>query len=172
VIGQLASYPYLGTALLLWLAALVCIIAWTGQRRSLWLIALLGAPFGIYSFEFIPQYWDPRVVLWLGACSLEDLLFATSTGVIAWTLAAAGWLRVRRPAQGWIGRFGLVYALGVGVGYILTRGGTERNVILSYYNTGQRYNSTPYQRKVERYITTLEQLEAGLHSADTSVQQS
>lgn len=56
--------------------------------------------------------------------------------------------------------------------YILTRGGTERNVILSYYNTGQRYNSTPYQRKVERYISELEQLEADRHGAEGRVQQS
>jgi len=36
--------------------------------------------------------------------------------------------------------------------YILSRGGDELNVMLSYYNTGQRLRSTPYQRKVERYL--------------------
>ena len=36
--------------------------------------------------------------------------------------------------------------------YILSRGGGELKVMLSYYNTGQRIYNTPYQRKVMRYL--------------------
>lgn len=40
--------------------------------------------------------------------------------------------------------------------YILSRGGDELNVMLSYYNTGQRIQHTPYQRRVERYLNAFE----------------
>ena len=39
---------------------------------------------------------------------------------------------------------------------ILTRGGDDTRMMLSYYNTGQRIRSTPYQRKVSRYLAKLE----------------
>ena len=39
--------------------------------------------------------------------------------------------------------------------YILRRGGDEPRVMLSYYNTGLRVSSTPYQRKVMRYWDKL-----------------
>jgi soluble lytic murein transglycosylase-like protein len=41
--------------------------------------------------------------------------------------------------------------------YILSRGGSELKVMLSYYNTGQRIRSTPYQRKVMRYLGGFEE---------------
>ena len=43
--------------------------------------------------------------------------------------------------------------------YILKRGGDDPNVMLSYYNTGQRVRSTPYQRKVTRYWNKLQELQ-------------
>jgi len=41
--------------------------------------------------------------------------------------------------------------------YILKRGGSDINVMLSYYNTGQRVRNTAYQRKVKRYLARLDQ---------------
>lgn len=41
--------------------------------------------------------------------------------------------------------------------YILSRGGSNLKVMLSYYNTGQRIHSTPYQRKVMRYMVGFEE---------------
>lgn len=38
---------------------------------------------------------------------------------------------------------------------ILQRGGDDTKVALSYYNTGKRYSSTPYQRKVSKYLAQL-----------------
>ncbi|HES58059.1 MAG TPA: lytic transglycosylase domain-containing protein [Firmicutes bacterium] len=40
--------------------------------------------------------------------------------------------------------------------YILSRGGAELNVMLSYYNTGQRIYNSAYQRKVMRYLGRYE----------------
>jgi soluble lytic murein transglycosylase-like protein len=39
---------------------------------------------------------------------------------------------------------------------ILSRGGNQLNVMLSYYNTGRLLRSTPYQRKVMRYLGGFE----------------
>ena len=41
--------------------------------------------------------------------------------------------------------------------YILSRGGEELNVMLSYYNTGKQLRSTSYQRKVQRYLESLDE---------------
>lgn len=41
--------------------------------------------------------------------------------------------------------------------YILSRGGSQLNVMLSYYNTGQHLRSTAYQRKVMRYLGGFEE---------------
>ncbi|MBN2080775.1 transglycosylase SLT domain-containing protein [bacterium] len=41
--------------------------------------------------------------------------------------------------------------------YILKRGGSDVDVMLSYYNTGQRIRNTAYQRKVIRYLASLDQ---------------
>ena len=38
---------------------------------------------------------------------------------------------------------------------ILQRGGDDTQIALSYYNTGKRYRSTPYQRKVSKYLAQL-----------------
>lgn len=39
--------------------------------------------------------------------------------------------------------------------YVLKRGGAEAPVMLSYYNTGRRVSSTPYQRRVMRHLARL-----------------
>jgi len=39
---------------------------------------------------------------------------------------------------------------------VLSRGGKTPQRMLSYYNTGQRVNSTPYQRKVMRYWRSID----------------
>jgi hypothetical protein len=113
-----ATFPYLASALVLGALAVLHAAFYRDRACETGLIALLGLPFAIYSFEFIPQYWNPRLVLWLGPCSLEDLLFAASTGVIAWACATRG-----TPAQprlaGWHWRLLGIYALGVGTGYLL-----------------------------------------------------
>ena len=41
--------------------------------------------------------------------------------------------------------------------YVLTRGGDELRVMLSYYNTGKRIRSTRYQRKVMKYLAKLKE---------------
>lgn len=42
--------------------------------------------------------------------------------------------------------------------YILSRGGDELNVMLSYYNTGKPLRSCGYQRKVVNYLSRIEKL--------------
>ncbi len=112
------QYPYLAGALVLGSLAVLSAVLQRRRARELGMIAVLGLPFAVFSFEFIPQYWRPNLVLWLGCCSLEDLLFAAATGVIAWSFAAER-LHVWLPRPGWLRRFLLIYALGVGTGYLL-----------------------------------------------------
>jgi hypothetical protein len=44
--------------------------------------------------------------------------------------------------------------------YILSRGGSEINVMLSYYNTGRQLRQTAYERRVMRYLNSLDDLAA------------
>lgn len=88
----LGGYHYLGFSLKL--LALTLLLGWLWQRsgagqglRAHWLAFLLCAPFGLFSFEFIPKYWNPQVIWWLGPCSLEDIVFSASTGAIGWCVA-------------------------------------------------------------------------------------
>ena len=65
----LTNYPYFGTALILLALALPCLLCWRQGRRLLGYAGLLCLPYGLFSFEFIPEYWDPGLIVWLGACS-------------------------------------------------------------------------------------------------------
>lgn len=116
------DYPYLGASLLLMAFALTTILVWRRHSPMLWVAGVLCLPFGLFSFAFIPQYWDPRVVAWLGFVSLEDLLFSSSTGVIALAVGLGAWrwriestLRIERIAP----RYLAILALGVGLGHVL-----------------------------------------------------
>jgi hypothetical protein len=89
----LEGYPYLAASLGLALGAGLCYAGWSGDprpagRRALLLAALLAAPFALFSFEFIPKYWQPRLLLWFGPASVEDLLFSSATGLLGWCVAA------------------------------------------------------------------------------------
>jgi hypothetical protein len=42
--------------------------------------------------------------------------------------------------------------------YILSRGGSDLNVMLSYYNTGKPLRSCGYQRKVVNYLSRIDEL--------------
>ena len=48
---------------------------------------------------------------------------------------------------------------------ILQRGGEDPDVMLSYYNTGQRVRNTRYQRAVKRYWTALSDRQAQIVAA-------
>lgn len=93
------GYHYLGFSFKL--LAVTLLLGWLWQRsgaqqglRAHWLAFLLCAPFGLFSFEFIPKYWNPQVVWWFGPASIEDMFFSASTGAIGW-FAAAWPLRAR-----------------------------------------------------------------------------
>jgi hypothetical protein len=84
---------------ILWLLALAALACWWGPwhsqgRRALWLAALLCLPYALLSFEYIPRYWNPRLLGWFGFASIEDLLFSSATGLLGW-FAAAWPLRAR-----------------------------------------------------------------------------
>ena len=116
----LAQYPYLGTALILLSCALVAAVAFPRARWLLLWAGVLCLPYGLFSFEFIPEYWDPRITLWLGACSLEDLIFSSATGALAWFCAVLPFrkrLKHGLPVKYIIGRYLGIAALGVGLGF-------------------------------------------------------
>lgn len=87
------DYHYLAFSLKL--LAITLLLGWLWQRSGVrqglrvhWLAFLLCAPFGLFSFEFIPKYWNPRVILWFGPASIEDMLFSAASGAIGWFAAA------------------------------------------------------------------------------------
>jgi hypothetical protein len=136
-----AEYTYAAGALLMLLVALGCGLLWRGPaaaqgRRGMLYSALLGWPFGLFSFENIPKYWVPKTIAWFGAASPEDLVFVCGSAAVTWCwaiLPLRGRLRhaaLERAGQpgpaDWRGillRFvagsapgiGLAYALGLGI---------------------------------------------------------
>ena len=119
--GIFAQYPYLWTSLVLLAVAAALLAAERRHRRSLWFAGSAGMLFGLFSFEFIPWYWDPAVTMHFIA-SPEDLLFSFATGTIAWWLAlkmTGGKLELELGLAGCIRR-GILFALpGVAIAYSL-----------------------------------------------------
>jgi hypothetical protein len=116
------DYPYLGTSSILVAIALAIILAWRRQSVMLWATGGLCLPFALFSFEFIPKYWDPQVIAWLGIVSLEDLLFSSCTGVIALAIGLGAWRWHIEPTcrtKQIVPRYLLIFAIGVGLGYAL-----------------------------------------------------
>lgn len=116
------AYPYLGGSLLMLLLACACMLYWRERWRMLAVAGLLCLPFACFSFEFIPQYWNPRLIAYFGFVSPEDMLFSFAGGALGLFVAAYPH-RVRlqlkaRPATV-LRRYLLYSALGIGVGYLL-----------------------------------------------------
>lgn len=84
----LANYPYLTASAVLCLIAAVVVALARRQRKLLLLSGALALPTALFSWQFIPEYWNPRV-LFHHVTTLEDLLFSASMGVIATALALA-----------------------------------------------------------------------------------
>jgi hypothetical protein len=129
-VSLLADFPYFGFSVLLLGVAGLCLSWWQlrtlpplrANARRLLLTAGLGcAPFGLFSFMYIPKYWSPRLTTWFGPASPEDILFAIGTAAIAMCLALwplAG--RWELPATDWrmfFTRYLGFSALGIGFGY-------------------------------------------------------
>lgn len=142
-----AQYTYAAGALAMVALAVVGGLVWRSPalaqgRRSLLLAALLGWPFGLFSFENIPKYWQPHTVAWWGPASPEDLVFVAGCAAVTWFWAA--WPLRRglrhdalerggRPAAAdWRGiarRFVLGAAPGIAVAYALGLGIAGTKVI-------------------------------------------
>jgi len=115
-------YPYLTLSLILAALAVIALAFSNSHRPLVALGGVLMIPFGLFSFEFIPEYWDPQLIAWWGITSPEDLLFSTSTGVLACFIAYLPLGRRLRFDLRWrtvLGRFFFFSALGVGTGYFL-----------------------------------------------------
>jgi hypothetical protein len=119
----------MGWALLLLACAVACWLAWqpqpAGQRRAArWLVllsGLVGAPFGLFSFMYIPRYWHPQLTWWFGPASPEDILFQFATAAIAMSLALwpfRGRLTLPRPDwRMFLKRYAAFAVMGIGCGY-------------------------------------------------------
>jgi len=130
----LSTYPYLGASMMLLTLAALAVLAWPQRRWELLLAGLLCAPFACFSFEFIPQYWQPKVVAYFTVASPEDVLFSFAGGVLGWW--AAAWphrarLTLRLDARTLLKRYLGWGALGVGVGYLLKYSVPNPQVMLS-----------------------------------------
>jgi hypothetical protein len=112
------DHPYLTLSLLGLVLVLAIMYRLPRRRRGILIGGLLGAPFGMLSFEFVPDYWDPAFAFPVHfggsfAFSLDDLLFSFVTGALAWffaTGASNGALELRADARRILLRF---LALGV-----------------------------------------------------------
>ncbi len=82
----LASYHYLAAGLTLSVLAAFTFVVLRRQWPILLLSGLLAVPPAFFSCEFIPAYWNPRV-LFHYITSLEDILFSVSVGVISMFIA-------------------------------------------------------------------------------------
>jgi len=83
----LESTPYLGwVLLLLTMAACLALLNRREWRRTL-LAGALAAPFGLFAFLYVPEYWSPPYALGTRP-GIEDLLFAFSNGAMGWALVA------------------------------------------------------------------------------------
>lgn len=85
----ISTYPYLYSSLFALLIVLVLAVLLPRHRKGILLGGLLGAPFGMLSFEFVPDYWNPEfaVPVYLGGhffFGLADIVFSFATGALAW----------------------------------------------------------------------------------------
>lgn len=89
------------------------------NARLLLYSGLLCIPYGLFSFEYIPQYWNPRVTFHFIA-SPEDLLFSLAGGILATRMLLTfqhGSYEVTRDRRLLWRRYLLYSALGIAIGY-------------------------------------------------------
>jgi len=80
------------------MAAAVAAIALAGRYRRLVLTsAILSAPYGLFSFVFVPAYWQPARVF-EGFTGIEDLAFSFANGATAMSMALLFWPEPPGPA--------------------------------------------------------------------------
>ena len=82
VLQFFSTYQYLSLALLMCLLAGGCLLLLPLQRRLLLLGGALCLPFALVSYDYIPEYWNPRLTFHY-ITSPEDMLFSFSSGVTA-----------------------------------------------------------------------------------------
>jgi hypothetical protein len=119
----------MGFSLLLLGIAGLCLLAWQAvpadrrrpAQRMILIAGLACGPYGLFSYMYIPKYWQPVLTSWLGTASPEDILFAIGTAAIAVSLALWPYRhRLELPPPDW-GRFFQRYctfaAVGIGLGF-------------------------------------------------------
>jgi hypothetical protein len=118
---DLMAYPYLSVSLALCGVAAVLVLASREHRRLLLTSGALAAPLALFSWQFIPEYWNPRV-LGRFVTTVEDVLFSVSVGVIVMALALAPFRRRVRADLNpvvLVRRYALCLALVVGLHTLL-----------------------------------------------------
>lgn len=80
------TYSYLLMSLTLLVIFFLCYLTGGRQRRPMLLSALLSAPFGFLSIDFVPVYWDPVRIVEFGT-GVEDIIFSFANGGIVWFIA-------------------------------------------------------------------------------------
>ena len=112
-------YPYMGFALGLTVLAGLAIA--TARRNALLLLfaGLLCIPYGLFSFEFIPKYWNPNLTGWF-MTSPEDLIFSFAGGVLATRMLLSfqdGRYVVSRQWRLILRRYFVYSTIGIAIGY-------------------------------------------------------
>lgn len=135
-LSALAAYPYLSAALFWTVLSRACIARHRDLRGPLLLSGAAAVPFGLLSFLFIPDYWNPRVIAWFGAGSPEDLLFSFASGVISLSLVC----QLQRPAPivdygRFLPRYLACTAFGASLGIALRHGMLDLPVMQSFIVT-------------------------------------
>ena len=133
VLVTLSAYPYLGMCLIMLLLCAVAVLTARRNARLLLLSGVLCIPYGLFSFEYIPQYWDPRVTFHY-ISSPEDLLFSFCAGILATRMLLffqPGTYSVTRE-KGLVWKRYLLYSvIGIAIGYGVRFGVTGTPVMVS-----------------------------------------
>lgn len=112
---DLLAYPYLAVSVALCGIAMILAFASGEHRRMVLTSGALAAPLALFSWQFIPEYWNPRV-LGRYVTTVEDVLFSASVGVIVMALALAPFRRRVGPkATLLVRRYALCISLVVGL---------------------------------------------------------
>lgn len=119
MIEFLAAYPYMGLCLGMALLAIAAILTAKRNAKLLFCAGLLCIPYGLFSFEYIPLYWNPNLTGFF-ITSPEDLIFSFGGGVLATRMLLAfqdGVYTVSREHRLILRRYFMYSAIGIGIGY-------------------------------------------------------
>lgn len=88
-VAFLQAYPYLSFMIVFVMIAGAIVRVSRCSATLAWYSGLVAAPGAVSGLVFVPDYWQPKVLLNLGV-GIEDVLFTFAVGVSAWAIVDRG----------------------------------------------------------------------------------